>query len=655
MFRAAPMTQLTVLVLARDERPVLRALGQLGAMQLVRMPAGPETAPLDAPDPGADLGRCDRLVAQVEATRRALGIGLTPGPSGGEFPEWDLDQAEEQMRAIDRQVTSLVDQRQRGLAQWGELTAFCGQVAAYGDLDIPLGRFEGDPFLHFVAGRLPETAWPAFQAAVGARVVLIPLRKGEGQQSLVAITTRDGRRRLEGALNAAGFQRARLPEERGGETVAARAAKAQHAADEAAAAVARVDAQLRRLAGQVEPSLAAIEAAARIERRLLEAERNFPRTRTAILVSGWVPLAEVPALEARVKAVAGGRCAIRCTAAEGVPEEEVPVLLPHGRVLRPFGKIMAAYGLPAYGDVEPTLFVAFSALFLFGAMFGDVGHGAILAIAGMVGLLAGGTRAVRDASLAILCGGLSSLLFGAVYGSCFGLPAFKPYALWRDPLEGDLMKGLHAAMGAGVVLISLGVVLNIINRVRHRDLAGALLDKFGLAGLWFYWGALALILRPLAGGASPSAGLFTLICLGPPLAGWVLKGPLMRLWGRRAGSAQRPESPATALATSVLEGFEAALSFLANTVSFVRLAAYALSHAALLMATFAMAAAFGQVDGWGPALSLLVLVLGNAVVLVLEGLVGAVQTLRLEYYEFFGKFIGGNGRPFQPFTLAAEG
>jgi V/A-type H+-transporting ATPase subunit I len=107
-----------------------------------------------------------------------------------------------------------------------------------------------------------------------------------------------------------------------------------------------------------------------------------------------------------------------------------------------------------------------------------------------------------------------------------------------------------------------------------------------------------------------------------------------------------------AITESVVGAFEGALLYLANTISFVRLAAYAMSHAALLMATFMLAAEVGRLSGGGPALSLLVIVLGNGVAILLEGIVASVQALRLEYYEFFGKFFSGEGKPFQPFCLA---
>jgi len=105
---------------------------------------------------------------------------------------------------------------------------------------------------------------------------------------------------------------------------------------------------------------------------------------------------------------------------------------------------------------------------------------------------------------------------------------------------------------------------------------------------------------------------------------------------------------------SLIEAFEAALSYLANTISFVRLAAYAMSHSAILMATFAMADTVLDMGAVGGVLYIAVVILGNAIALVLEGVIVAVQVLRLEYYEFFSKFLAGTGLPFRPFSFLGK-
>jgi V/A-type H+-transporting ATPase subunit I len=243
------------------------------------------------------------------------------------------------------------------------------------------------------------------------------------------------------------------------------------------------------------------------------------------------------------------------------------------------------------------------------------------------------------------------MVFGWIYGSCFGLEWFKHHALWRDPLEGDPLGLIRWALVMGVMMISLGLVLNIINRLRRGDVWGGCLDPFGLVGVVFYWGALVWMLRP-AGLEVWRGGL--LLGVGLALLGMALREPLARGVKRPQGTeGAGGEGWAGALIESVVGAFEAVLSYLANTISFVRLAAYAMSHAALLAAVFAVAAQLRHVPEIGGMLAVGMIVLGNVGALALEGLIATVQALRLEYYEFFGKFFSGSGRPFAPFRLAA--
>jgi V/A-type H+-transporting ATPase subunit I len=214
------------------------------------------------------------------------------------------------------------------------------------------------------------------------------------------------------------------------------------------------------------------------------------------------------------------------------------------------------------------------------------------------------------------------------------------------------MNLMYAAIGLGVVLISIGLVMNVINRFRRGDTLGALLDKFGLTGLVFYWGALGIL---LGGTAIRSRALFAVLImclLGLPIIGWILKGPLEYLHHSAMNNEKRSTGNIVmAILESCIEAFEGLLSYLANTISFVRLTAYSMSHAALLVAAFMVAEEVKHISFGGTFLSITVVILGNIVAIVLEGIIASVQALRLEYYEFFGKFFSGDGKAFEPFRL----
>jgi V/A-type H+/Na+-transporting ATPase subunit I len=311
--------------------------------------------------------------------------------------------------------------------------------------------------------------------------------------------------------------------------------------------------------------------------------------------------------------------------------------------------------LPGYRDVQPTLLVALTYMLMFGVMFGDVGHGLILTLGGLGALLWGRGEQIRDGGLLVMLAGTSSILFGVVYGSYFGIPALHGYALWGDPLHAGVpLRLMLATIGVGVLVISLGVILNVINAVRRGDFLSAALDKFGVAGIIFYWGSLIFIVKFSTLSELGLAGGTLLLVIVLPLLAVSLKDPLQYAVSQFQGHQPHSDNIFMAFIESAIEAFEAVLAYLANTISFVRLAAYAMSHAAILMATFAIAEAMWEVPGVGVVLFVLVAIVGNAVALVLEGVVVAVQVLRLEYYEFFGKFFSGSGLPFKPFSILGK-
>ena len=651
MFSPVAMKRLSVIVLERDERAVLRGLGRLGAVHLYRTRAGPDTAPQEPPDRSVQLARCDALAARIDGLRKRLAPEAEP-PEVCEPPDMTLDQVEEGLQALETRSGDLLQRREAAQQQWGQVTALLEQVTAYEGVDVPLDRLGQAQFLHFAIGSLPAGRLEELQGKVGPNVVLVPLPEKEGNRALVAVTSRKGRFALETALEQAGFSR---------DTATPRAAPATAVAAETRRQQERLAGELQglneaaaALAAECAPPLGDLARLVGVERRILEAEQNFPHTDATVLITGWVPAEDTVALRRHLEELSGGRCVIKVEGPGDVPEQEIPILLKHSRLLRPFEMLVGGYGLPAYRELEPTLFVAITYVLMFGLMFGDAGHGGLLALGGGLALAFGRTPKVRDVGLLLVFIGLSSVCFGIVYGSYFGIEGLKRYALWHDPLEGDPMNLMLTCIGIGIVIISLGLVLNIINRFRRKDLVGGFMDKFGVAGAVFYWGVLALILKY---AAIQERGLLWPVIVAVvvlPLVVVVLKEPLQYALSRRAGHTPHAGSLLEAILESAIEAFEAVMSYMANTISFVRLAAYAMAHAAVLMAAFMMAKEISKAsETFGGVLGVLVIILGNAVAILLEGIIAAVQALRLEYYEFFGKFFSGSGKAFKPFRFPA--
>ena len=228
----------------------------------------------------------------------------------------------------------------------------------------------------------------------------------------------------------------------------------------------------------------------------------------------------------------------------------------------------------------------------------------------------------------ISCCGVASVVFGFVYGSVFGfediLPGFKI-------LEGsNVLYLLLASLGLGAVLIGYVMVINIINGVRQRDFDKIFFGPNGLAGMVFYFGLIAAAV----------VNLFTAWYILPvivlPLLVMLFREPLSKLAAREKD--WKPESLGGLLVGGFFELFETLLSFLTNTLSFLRVGAYAITHVALMLVVHALA-------GSG---NIVVLVLGNLFVMGLESVMVCIQVLRLEFYELFGRFYQDSGREFQP-------
>jgi V/A-type H+-transporting ATPase subunit I len=652
MFRTVPMMQLQVLVLAQDERVVLNGLGHLGAVHLTHSHPGPDTAPLAPVDYTAELARCDRLRARVQEFRQLLEI---PQLNGESMPRevFTINQAEESLLNLQKRSNDLLARRQHIIQRQKELSSLCERISCFRGFDIPLDGLDQFSFLHFVTGSLPVQKLESLGREVRENMVFLPLAKQKGQQSLLAITTSQDWPILEKILHQSGFQRELLPVVEGA-TVDRVSEEGEKEQEQLAAELKQLDGKIKTIAAELVLPLAEIERFVDTEHRLLSAIQRFPRTEAAVFISGWIPAGEVTALEKHLGEITGGRYVLQATPPDASIMGQAPVLLQHSRLLRPFEVLISTYGLPDYHELEPTLFVALSYVVMFGMMFGDAGHGMVLAVAGLAALIAGRSKRLKDFGVLLLFGGLSSTIFGVVYGSYFGIEALKKYALWHDPLEGNPMQLMYGAIGIGVIMISLGLILNIINRFRRGDVIGGVLDKFGLVGLLFYWGTLALLMY---GATIQSWGLTSasvILFLVVPIVGWSLKEPLEHfIRNRNAGLKEANDGLASAIMESCVGAFEAILSYLANTISFVRLAAYAMSHAALLFAAFMVSVEVRDVPFVGSAFSLLVIIFGNIIAIVLEGIIASVQAVRLEYYEFFSKFFSGSGQPFVPFRLVA--
>ena len=323
---------------------------------------------------------------------------------------------------------------------------------------------------------------------------------------------------------------------------------------------------------------------------------------------------------------------------------EPPTKLENPKLFKPFEMFIQMYGLPASNELDPTVFVGLTYSFIFGVMFGDVGQGLLLVIGG--GLI----FYFKKAPLAgiIATAGIFSTIFGFLFGSIFGFEDVLP-ALWLRPIDhmttlpflGKLNTVFIVAVAFGMGIILVSMIIHIVNAIRSHDVEGAWFDANGAAGFVFYASAVATVALFMTGHPLP-AGIVMAIMFGVPLLLIFFKKPLARIIQKRADKME--ESKAMFIVEGFFELFETLLSYFSNTISFIRIGAFAVSHAAIMEVVLMLAGAEAGNPNW------IVVVLGNLFVCGLEGLIVGIQVLRLEYYEMFSRFYKGTGRVFQPYT-----
>lgn len=333
-------------------------------------------------------------------------------------------------------------------------------------------------------------------------------------------------------------------------------------------------------------------------------------------VTGWTaePQRLVDAIE-----TSGARALVRLPpSAEWPKGVRPPLVLRNPWWARPFELFPRLVGMPGAGGADPSILLAFTVPLMFGYMFGDVGQGLVLAAVGWA------LRNRLPTLRLLVPGGLAASGFGFVFGSVFCLEGTLIHPLWLLPLEAPLPV-LIVPLVAGAVLLTLGQLIELLEawwqqRLGHwaRDDAPALL---------VYLGALTLLLH--------DAGL-ALLALGVL---WAAVGGALGV--RRAGAALGARLRAALVGLGEL--LEKTLQVLINTLSFARVGAFALAHAGLASAVVALAEAAGH--GFGYAL---ILVLGNLLILTIEGLIVSIQTTRLVLFEFFTRFFSPEGRAFRP-------
>ncbi|GAB3899903.1 hypothetical protein GCM10029964_086500 [Kibdelosporangium lantanae] len=349
---------------------------------------------------------------------------------------------------------------------------------------------------------------------------------------------------------------------------------------------------------------------------------NATRRGSVAGLVGWCPEKDVGLLGDRLAGV--GAALVPLVSPRGV---DPPTLL----APRSFAPVVDTYGTVPYVDVDPTVLAGVAYVVMFGMMFGDVGHGLLLVAISLV-LRAGPWRRIW----AFVAGaGAAAAVFGLLYGEFFGPTGMVP-TLWLAPLD-DPIRLLAAGVGVGAVLLAGAYVVGTVNRWREGGTRLALYAPSGIAGV-----ALFLGLGLLAGGLYADWGVLT--AAGGVVAGVGLVLAAVGLYAETGGGA-------AGVAETGVQLFDVLIRLGSNLVSFARLAAFGMTHAALGLLVWQGTTALVGLGWLGVVAAVVVFLAGNALTFGLEALVAGIQALRLEFYELFSRVFQTQGRPFQPWHV----
>jgi V/A-type H+-transporting ATPase subunit I len=655
------MKQVEFTVLDRDINAVIECLGRRGIMQFSRETGDEET------HKRGDFKYIEETLERIKAGAVYLELTLPDEPDESSGLPGD-----DEGRLVDTIIGGIDLLRHRegeAAAEKKKIEDTLNEARAFANLNAPFAELDQLSYLTLRVGRLDPKGQEELRQSLADRAVIVPLGGGD---RVLAAASRKGRFALDSELKRHSFVPISVPEGYTGvpaELLSGLESRLA-AAKQTLEGITRDKGGFRAQYGK---TICRLFGDYRMAFMVEDIKSRLRGTKETYVLSGWVPADSLKSLVADLEKCTGGRAAIRAFNPEELTEvrngrEKVPVSLEHGFFVKGFERVVFSYGAPLYGTIDPTPFVAFFFTILFGIMFGDVGQGLVLFL---LGILAGrrGVKALagfRHFSSPLLAVGSSSMVMGFLNGAVFanehllagptraltgfitGHPVDR--ILHLMPEKGSIEKLFYFVgftLAVGVVLNSIGLLINIVNQCILKRYEKAFFAKTGLAGVLLFWYAVFLAIRMLLGGRFAwfdiPGLLFPVFC--------VFFGPA--IW--RLVSGKRPILE-HGFMVFIMEGFveilETASTYISNTVSFLRVGAFALSHAVLSFIIFTLSEMVSRHAGG--MFSLVIMLAGNAVIILLEGMIVAIQVVRLQYYEFFSKFFTETGVEFTPFRFRRE-
>jgi len=668
------MEQLLVVVLDQDVNKVTEELLRQGVLHFINIT---EMSPvlnekIRDVSPKVNLARISEIRKRIENILRPLGYfpQVTQKLDLKDRKPVNLDDENEKLDKISRDVQHIRD-RQRAIQQEIlRIEDIKRQIEMYGTVSIDIGSQSKYSYIDINTGKIPRKDHQLLTDSLkDIPSVELKFLEEEDYTLLMLITMKRDKDTIQEVLKKVNWTDIELPKEKKG-------VKKDVLKDLDKKLVGLNDEQ-NRLADKVKiiiesnrDRLDETWANLRINELYYRIQSNFKKTSRTVLFSGWLPAFKHGSLVKSIGKVTKGRCYIewhKPSEIEKTRKVKVPVQLKNPKFLAPFQMLVQGYAIPQYGTVDPTPFSAFAYLIMFGLMFADVGQGLVIVLIGVLGgIFFSKKESILNLFKLFIWCGLSSIITGILFGSYFGVQWFKPFLFdfhgivsghpHEQAMVNDIFDILAIAIYFGISVIFMGLIFNWINLIVKRKWFQLIFNKGGLLGSWIYASGIYVAHFMVVNGYKklPEINLL-FISIGLP-AIFMLAKPLIEFFSIRENGVRKKFTiltPINILMEWIVELLEIFTSYLSNTLSFMRVAGFGIAHVCLMIAFFDLARmANGGIAG--PPYSIFyifVIVSGNIMVIGLEGLSAGVQSLRLNYYEFFSKFFLGSGELYTPISL----
>ncbi len=646
------ISKTTIIFLRRDFDLALEALDSYGEFQVEKDRENPRSE-----EYGQLIGRVEELIEGLDATllqfkieRRGLLETLrAPRPTVTKMTGEDLQSLTE---GLEREVSNLVTKIDRMSSSLSSLDREISDLQDRERILLILERFNLNPealeemrLIYTVAGTVPSRNADRLEKAFSTRSALFHHRAlSEETEFIFVAAPSKYREEVEEILKTHHAELFKTPKGISGDL-----SEALETVDERLGKLRQEQKALQDSLGEVAETnrerLLGLREAAQDILTALRFKLDSFETERLVTVKGYVPRTEITRLRQELGRRLGGRVLV--LEGEAV-SEGLPTSIRNPSMIRPFELITRLYGLPCYREIDPTPFLAVTFPLIFGLMFGDVGHGLLLLIVGAIlGTCFRRRRELHDFGWILAACGIGAIFAGLLFGEFFGRHLLTP--LWFNPFE-DVRRLLTFSLFVGITQIVSGFLLDFINSVVREDLVDAFTTS--LPKLLFYVGSIHLVMV---------YGLdFRLWLRGPilfsltPLFFLILGKPILTNVLQASGYPVEVPNIRVYLSERLFESGDLVTRLLSNTMSYARILALLIAHWALLRVTYAISEMALPVPVFGAALAAVVIVVGNVFVIVFEGLIVFIHTLRLHFYEWFSKFYQDRGVEFQPFRQSHE-